>query len=90
MKLFPNFFLPLGGDGTPWFMIEDDQVLIQYRDLIDRVYYYIAVFWGPNSERIDAVLSDKRSHPNFLYNYSKLALKCTDTVVIDNRECSAR
>jgi hypothetical protein len=63
----------------PWFL-EDDQVLFQYRDLNDRVYYYIAaLFWGPNSERIDAVLSDKRSHLNFLYNYSKLALKCTDT-----------
>lgn len=39
----------------------------------------LPVFWGPNSERIDAVLSDKRSHPNILYIYSKLVLKCTDT-----------
>jgi hypothetical protein len=68
MELFPIFFLAArwGWDAVVHDNLEDDQVLFQYRDLNDRVYYYIAAFWGPNSERIDAVLSDKRSHPNFL------------------------
>jgi hypothetical protein len=57
------FFLHLGavvGMRTPWFMIEDDQVLFQYRDLNDRVYFILQYSGAPNSERIDAVLSDKR------------------------------
>lgn len=40
-----DFFL------APWWgwdavVLEDDQVLFQYCDLNDRVYY-VAVFWGP-------------------------------------------
>jgi hypothetical protein len=51
----------LGGDGTPWFMIEeDDQVLFQYRDLNDQVYFILQYSGEPNSGRIDSVLSDKR------------------------------
>lgn len=46
---------------------------------------------GPNSERIDSVLyihPTKRSHPNFLYICSKLAMNVLIVVVIDNRERS--